>query len=557
MIYDYGQMRWDTSLRDFHRVNEAMQWPQSGGRAFDSDRALKMYRNDFQDQVLGALSSMFAKESFEAMKLYVHSSTNILERVVRETCRLYQEPATRYLRGMETDRAGRRRSATGRISELMSLDDLQLMQEDVGPDSETAVSEAPEAKKAGKLPFENYLRVADPDALMSEVQRLWTFQPVVWVMPLVRERRDGSMKLVFDVYTPSVADVEFDPSDPTEPVNFITWRDEVVESKTSGLTKRSKERVYYEWTFDTFAKYDRDHQLLDEQPNLLGRLPIVACRGGMAVDGYFLEGVGDDLYEATLEISVLRTLESKAFLWASFKQLALHGRLENIPPEQVMGNPAHPIYLGESADKAEVLNFAPDLAQLRESITQRIQDIATKYGISPASWTMSERAQSGFSKKMDQATIIRNNREQRKWAAKAESEIYKLTALTLQHHPVDEIGKLDPDAEYVVDFVDPKFEEEPIVQARADALDLKLNKVSILDLVLRDNPDLTDEEAVQQIALNRAINERFLTANESSLLDLLALDGKGQPQGGGTHTIGKTDDGVGPPIAGSEGDDGA
>jgi hypothetical protein len=178
--------------------------------------------------------------------------------------------------------------------------------------------------------------------------------------------------------------------------------------------------------------------------------------------------------------------------------------------------------------KAEVLDLQANLAQMSQVWTEREQHIATKYGVSPASWTMTEKAQSGFSKRMDLAKVAGLNRRERKYLARAEADLYALCArISHTETPLPQgIGALDEAAEYVVDFSDPRFEEPEADQTRTDAQRCSLGLTNVLELVMRDNPDLTEAEAIRQLALNRAINSRFLDKKASTLMDLLALPAK-------------------------------
>lgn len=512
-----------------------------------ASRIVRMIRNDFADLVDENLRAIFAKENFEHLRLHIHAHTNILGRVVEETCLAYQEPATRYLKGLSLDAA--RSTVSGQLGELLRLTDQELAalegNDASGGGSPTPAGAAAEEPGPGGAPepqdagdasrgeegraadaFEEYLEEADIDTVMDEVQRLGRVLPVLWLFPLVRVRDDGSVGLDFDVYTPANATVETDHSNPTLATAFVTWVD--VEERGE------RRRFYYRWTATTIEKLNEERKpVRDGDPivgdgiNHLGRLPVTACRLGKATDCYYLDGKGGDLYDATLEVCVLRTLQNARFRDSSFKQLLIDGRPEDVPADQVMGNPAIPIYVSEGT--AQVLDLQTNLEQLSGVVKERLLDIARAYGISPSSWTMSEKAQSGFSKKMDLAKVLALNLKDRKWLARIERDLYRLVAIgvTAGVYNIPALAGLDPEAQYVVDFTDPRFEEEPKAQAEADARDVVIGKLSVLDLIMRDNPDLTEHEALALLARNRLINERFggiagAKAKGASVLEILA-----------------------------------
>lgn len=510
-------------------------------RRVQHDRKMTVWRNDIGGLVDESLRAMFCPENYTALRLFPHTSTNVLRRVVTETALAYQEPATRYLKGQESTTS--RRTATGRLAELLSLSDADLIQQDLsgvggggaegggaGGSAEPPAS-PPVGEPSKQTPFESWLDAADLDGVMAEAQQLARFNDAVWIFPVVRLGPAGAMELRFVLYTPTAADVETDPGDATTAVAWKTWREELL---ASGV----KQKVMYRWTAEKIEKLDERGKPLPNDAvtgpdgvNVLKRLPVTVLRLGWPLDSYYLDGQGGDLYDGTLEVAVLRTLQNARFRDSSFKQLALDADPTKVPPNQVMGNPAMPIYLGEDAS-VEVLDLQANLEQMSKVVRERVEELAVTHGISPASWTMSEKAQSGFSKKMDQAKVLKRNRKERKYLAAAEQDLYRLCARISQTTGLP-TGQLDEKAELVVDFTEPVFEEAPGEQVKADAQEIGLGLTNIVELYLRRNPDLTEAEALQQLALNAAVNERFTPKKGAALLDLLAADGAAKPAAAG------------------------
>ncbi len=536
-------------------------------------KMLDVYRNDFQGHVNEALRAMFAPENFADLRLFPHTSTNVLERVVRETSLLYDEPATRYLKGADGEEDADRATSGGRIGELLTLTDAQLLEAEGELGAEGTQPATPAALPAGgegasvgvsepgaaeATPFDRWLEAADLDTLWAEAYRLARFNPCVWLKPEVREGEDGKPRLVHDLYTPATADVIVSPTDRTRALAWYTWRDEpktsVVGNVLELLGKAPElRRVFHVWTPATYFQVDeKGKEVRPPKPNPLGRLPVVALKLGLPADGsYYLDGVGGDLYDATIEICAMRTIQNRAFR-DTFKQLAIGGgKQEDVPDGQVMGNPALPIWLGEDAT-ADVLDFEPALASMSATITEREQGIATKYGISPDAWRMSGSVQSGFAKRLDKSEVLKQNRGHRKYLAAAEQDLYRLCALVSKQEGtsgIPNVGMLDPEVPMVVDFAEPRFDEEPDKQASADARQVELGVTSILDLVMRENPDLTEEEAIRLLARNRAVNDRFLGKQGASLMELLALpQGKTPPAAPGAPGA---PPGAGPPASGA------
>lgn len=533
------------------KIGAAMP-PEAIERREYCNRVRAVLGNDFAHLVDESLASMFTKENYALLKLFPHTSTNVMLRVLSDVCRAYQEPATRYLKGVSPE--AQRRTAAGRLGELLSMDDAALsalLETPAEPAPEEPASlepGAPPAPSGGPVAeaFERLLAALDLDSVMAQAQVFASVMPVVWLFPVVRVLASGKVGLDIDFYTPYSANVKPRKDDRTQAESFYTWaQEEDPRQKPTADGARSSRLVYYEWTATTIRKYDADWRpIVDGDPvvgdgvNHLGRLPVVAVRLGRPIDSYFLDGLGGDLYDGTIEVAVLRTLQNARFRDSAFKQLVIDGDPAALPPEQIMGGPSHPIFVDDGS--ASILDFQPQFDQQSAVVKERIIDLAATYGVSPASWTMSERVQSGFSKKMDSAKVLSRNREQRKWLASAEADLFRLVATGVKTgvFKVPELAALDPAAEYVVDFADPRFEEEPKAQAEADARDIEVGKTSILDIVLRDNPDLTEEEGLALLARNRLINERFAGTGSmekgATILELLAEGGaKAAPPGAG------------------------
>lgn len=523
----------------------------AGRRVVDVDRATlcsnvaKMLANNFADVVEAQVRSMFHAENYEHLRLHIHSTTNVLRRVVHEVARAYQEPAFRWVKGLSREAA--RMTVGGRLGGLLALSDERL-----SVLGETGVEEAPEedgteepveaappeaGDERASAAIDAYLAEADLDTVMAAAQRLAMVMPVVWIFPAARKDEDGKVRLRFALYTPYSASADADPMNPAVAQTWRVWVREKPKKK-GDLPKR----VAYEWTSETIRKVDEDgREVKDGDPivgdgvNRLGRIPVTTLRLGLPAEagGYYLDGQGGDLYDATVELCVLRTLQNARYRDSSFKQLVIDGDPENVPADQVMGNPARPIFVSEGT--ATVLDLQANLDALSAVVRERLQEIASAYGISPSAWALtgSERVQSGFSKKMDSAKVLGINRDHRKWLLAAEQDLFRLVATGVERGVYDlpELAGMPTEAEFVVDFADPRFEEEPLTQAKADALDIEMGKLSILDVLMRDNPDLTEEEALALLARNRMINERFAGTGAkekgASVMEILA--GLGAP----------------------------
>lgn len=501
-----------------------------------SQNKMKMYHNQYKGLVLEKLQEAFHPDNYSRIRFVVHTSTNILGRIVDELSVLYESPSKRSLvqkgaiqsteggesQGSISDRARR----VGEVEEGDSESGQGPTLLDTGdPDIDSLADlfeiDGHRNTEGEETPFDRAMKASDWDVLLDTVEKMVRFLPCVWVRPVVtysKMTEDGrgepeSGKLSYVVYTPDVADVVVDPSNPAIAIAFWYWGEEVHEGQIR--------KVVHFYNSTNYWKLDDQWRPLHQQENPLGRLPVAVFRKDSPTNSYYLDGVGDDLYEATLELCILKTIQNARAKDSAFKQLAIQGGSEkDTPSDQVMGGPS-PIFLGDE-QTATVLDMQPALDQFTDLCEKRELFYASKYGISAAEYKSEGTPQSGFAKKLDRDKILKENRRIRKHFAKAEQDLYHLLAATLDKYPVDIIGKLPLDAELLVDFAEPVFEEDPQTQARTDALALKMNTTSILAIMQRDNPDMTEYELAKLAAKNRRINEAFMSSQQASLVSLLA-----------------------------------
>jgi hypothetical protein len=392
-----------------------------------------------------------------------------------------------------------------------------------------------------ETPLEQVMKLCDLDVVLDYVEKMTRIHDCVWVMPKVvydvvnikevpnpetgasvpTEDADlTSGKLTYQVFDPSCADVIEDPDNPTKALAwyYCSWE----------LNHRGEPIiVWHFWTKDEYWKFDNEWHPMETEPNELGRLPVTKFKKELETPGsYYVEGVGRDLLEATLEVCVLKTIQNCRFRDSGFKQLALSGAdEEDVPADQVMGSPT-PLYLGDGG-QASVLDLQPMLQEMSEMVKERTDEVADGYGTKFASHKEGGAPQSGFAKKLERDKVLKENKRIRKFFAEGEQDLYNLLAMVLEVYPIEGVPSLDPKGQLTVDYAEPSFEEDPKDQATTDAQNLKLNKTSIVDILKRENPDLNEVELLELAERNRAINAVFLKGDQLKLIDLLATSGTG------------------------------
>lgn len=512
------------------------QNPALLSRRTKSQRKLQMFEDDFYALVEELLRKGFHPDNYERLKLTIHTSTNVLKRISRDRAILYEQPAQRTLldKTQPQTQQGEAAPSTGDIAngevDPNAVD--AATQQDIGTgDPEVdglaeVIALQQEQEQEEDTPFDRMLKASDWDSLLDGVEQLCESQPVVWVRPVVTgpltpdEKLDPkTAKLEYVVYTPANAVGVPNPENPAELVAWYYWGEEVYED---GGTQKVRQVIHY-YEPARYKKFDTDWKLLAYAENKLGRIPVTAFRIDRPRGSYYSDGRGNDLYQGTLELCLLRTIQNQRAKDSGFKQLVITGAdSSDVPQDQVMGGPT-PIIIpgGESGAGANVLDLQPNLQQFTDLCRERAKELQDNYGIT-VDVEQTGAPESGYAKKLRMAKVLKESRRRRKFFAAAEQDLYNNVALTLRAYPVASIGRLDATAELQTDFAEPDFEENPWEQARIDSLHLKLNITSIVDLLRRYNPDLSDAELVRAAYRNKRLNEVLMTGEQVRLTDLLA-----------------------------------
>lgn len=526
----------DSFLALVAEIRASVGSPSNADRRVASQRKDAMLAGDFKADLLEVLRKGFKPYTFERLTLTLHTSTNVLADITARLSALYDRPAHRYLKSSETK---------GAEVAPPSAEELAQRTNAPGPEEPTRGSDpefeqlldyldiGDEADEGDAL--DDIAKAAALDVVLQKVERFARAHPCVWVRPFVvydvtlTEGPEGEQVLKedtatgrvgFTLYTPSNAGVIFRPDAPTEAWAFYYWTDEATGS--GGTVSRLNV-----WTDSAFFVLDNEWKLVGEpQPNPLGRLPVAKFEIDVPVNGYYCEGNGADLYDATLELCVLKTIQNQRAKEAGFKQLAIQGNAKQFPAEQVMGS-AVPLILGEG-NSATVLDLQPALEQWTELCRNRAEEIRARYGITPDAEAGSGGTESGYAKRLKLMAVERESKRTRPHFARGERDLWALLARLAEVRPSPVLGTV-PTGDLVVDFAEFQIDENPKEQAETDARELKLHTVSIVDVVRRKNPDLSERECARLAFRNRMINERLLPAEGERLVDFLAMGAKGEP----------------------------
>jgi len=520
--------------------------PEAVAMREQAKRKDRMMGNKFKADLLDLLQASFNPITFANLKLTPHTSTNLLVEIVAKLSALYDTKPRRYLK-LDSDEA----SDKPAVPKPASVEELaqRALAPELGDPTEAGDAELEQlleyldvdeadADDEGET-FDLLAKVSHLDVVLQKVERLARAHSCVWVRPNVTydvnakaEEEAVSGRLSFLVYTPGTAGIVADYENEAEARAFYYFAEEAVGGKVVS--------VIHIFTATAHVKVDNEFKPIGEvTPNLLGRLPAAKFEIDLPINGYHCEGIGDDLYDATLEVCVLKTIQNQRAKDTGFKQLAISGDPKNFPADQVMGG-SRPVMLGDGGT-ASVLDLAPELEQWSNMCRDREKSIQTKYGITVESET-SGGPESGYAKKLKMAAVLRENLRVRPHFLRGESDLFDLIGRTLEIRPIPDVDAV-PAGELVIDFVEPSIDENPKDQLEIDAKELTLGLTNVVEILARKNPDLSDPELARMAFNNIRINELLTPSRGERLIDFLSLGGK--PDGGAQQQGGGANDGTG------------
>lgn len=170
----------------------------------------------------------------------------------------------------------------------------------------------------------------------------------------------------------------------------------------------------------------------------------------------------------------------------------------------------------------EYISTNPLLTELKETVDWYIKMFALTKGLNPNSFLAEVQDTSGFSKVMDAFEQIELRKDDIEPCRLFEDERFNITRIVNNFHASTrdktdyKLKAINSEYYLKVDFSEVETFLTPEQQQTKDENDLKLNLITVYDLMRRSNPDLTDEEIDTQLKKNKEINDKFLNTNNAA-----------------------------------------
>lgn len=464
-------------------VQEALQQlhvSSENTRKSDIEDRLDYYYDNYKHLIDSELSDQFVSQNYDNINLMIDDSINLVKYVIDEISTVYHKPAERKL------------------------------------DNES------DAKEGKNQRYFNIINKIKLDLIMDKSNKLTN---VCNEVALVAQPRNGIVEV--DLMTPDMFSVIQNKDDPKKIDAFIYEVDLTDSESSMGVvlisgrnTTLDRHFVYYDVIGNHF-KFDINYHIIsnpenpdnenpfkDSEGNYI--IPAVICHKSYLENAVFDTTSGNGLFSATKQIGVIASLFNYYLKNASHKQPVITGSADvKIPDNQILDPLTVLKIIGENAN-FDLKDFQGDLEQFNQQIENKAERILNQEGLSLADFKKSAVPESGFKLELKREPLQKKRDEQIKFWRIYENDLFIIMRIVNNTmYPSDKISET---AIFSVNFQELVAKVSPEEQRKNDEYRLSKNMVNILDLMIRDDPDLNEESAREKYENNKKINDE-LNAN--------------------------------------------
>jgi hypothetical protein len=302
------------------------------------------------------------------------------------------------------------------------------------------------------------------------------------------------------------------PDDPTD-VEAVVFVRELIDTVTGVNTVQ-----YVHWDdgahflFDKFGVYtSADAATNPEMINPYGIIPFAFLRDSLAV-GEFFGDMDESLISAQETLNVLLTEINQLCKYQGFSQPVCAGIDQKTP---IAVDPSKPIRIpstmrDETPGRFEFVTPQSKIADLVERARALVDSLCERYGISLKAMRDGSTAMSGAALRVSDRRLERRRVDNLPLARMALNRWWEVVKRINNTHGQPEVAIDEP---LIIDFAEPQYQDDDATRLANDTAAVTLGTVSPVDIIIRDNPDLTPEEATAKYNANRAFtkaaNQRY------------------------------------------------
>ena len=459
----------------------------------------KMYRDDWLDVLEKELQAQFPKEWDDPkFKLLATTELNILKKIINTVAKVYKKDPTR-----------------------------QAI-------TETANNEADTVENMIDENYQKAINESNIDQVMRTAEKYNELDNQVLLKVVYRNN-----KINYDMFTFDNVEVYTDEENSLMPVCIVYYNDYSIPnpwskrgSSTSGyqLDKYKKGYVWYLDGRDTDPQtgdvtynecWMQEIEGVERRPvgdpvlveyasePKKAFLPFILMTNSYRFDDLIDYTTGNDMIDANINIGVAMTLLNQMFKNNSFKTLGFIVESESDLPESFFMSPASGIGIPSRSgggSSIENIDMQATYDKFYDTVKKRASFIASQYGVSIKDTEGSGSASSGFAIVVSNLDLIEHREEMTSLYRGFEREIFEKTRKVYNYFNDSDSEKISEDATFQIDYVEEVFPVPTNEQSEKDTTDLQNNTTNPIEIIMRDNPDITIEQATAKYEANKTIN---------------------------------------------------
>jgi hypothetical protein len=330
--------------------------------------------------------------------------------------------------------------------------------------------------------------------------------------------------IVLDLITPDRCIVEQDPQDHAKAIVVKYFLSEM-ENTPNGMDSGR----WAVWTADEYreVRLGADGQEIGEtlkaEPNPYKRIPIAWFTTSAELDEFWPDE-GSSIVAAN-EVVNLRLTNLQIMLdYQAFSTLVTKGLPES---QTIPWGVTHRLNIpyttsGDMIGGAEYITPSPKITEYWEITNQYITNVARLNGLSAQSFSRDASSfTSGYQLKLSKQDIINRNVLKREFYRES---VRELVILMMECYSINNNFRFPPDPEVLIDFADIAFESNPLEQEQLYAMQLSNGTIDRVQILMNQNPDLTEEMAEEALAKIQERNARRNTTTTNNLNAALGVE---------------------------------
>jgi hypothetical protein len=236
-------------------------------------------------------------------------------------------------------------------------------------------------------------------------------------------------------------------------------------------------------------------------------LPFILTHKDHPIDRLLNFSNGSSISESAVMFAVLLTQANELMKYQAYLLLVMSapaGVELDIPPGIKVG-PGN-LLKAPNGGSVTAVDMQARIKDFVEAIHQRVSTFMVQQGIPPSAFTLTGQPQSGYSLKIDRSTLVDIREKEIPNYRCIEKELFEMVRVVNNHSYKGIADKMISDsAEFHIDFAEMRFDPSPDEQMRSDTWGIANGTLTPVDVMLRENPDMSVEDATAQYLKNKAM----------------------------------------------------